>query len=280
MGSTTPSVAGLILAVVPLLVFAVVVPYLIRRRRALATVAAESALSRQARLITSPVRIGGARRANVISEPVAAARVALRAGVVSAPVAATKCQSQPNTPEAIMDLDTAAPASTDPGAPVAPAAVLKRRANYLAVRRSRARRRLVLVVALSLVTLLMWMDFMWLAHGVFWWHAVIPTALLGATLVLGRLAAMAATKADQEFAAKYGAPSSSRATRAGLAADHDGYSEVEPDAAPADSPPIAGSVTELMPAAERRAAVAAAMRDDSTNEIRWALAGPALRPAS
>lgn len=74
------------------------------------------------------------------------------------------------------------------------------RLTVIEERARRARRRLVLTLVLLVATVAGWVAVA--TAQVVWWAALVPTALLAVVLVLGRLAAMSARKADQRRAAE------------------------------------------------------------------------------
>lgn len=90
------------------------------------------------------------------------------------------------------------------------------RLAVLEERARRARRRLVLTLVLLVATAAAWAAVA--AALLVWWAALVPTALLGVVLVLGRLAAVSARRADERRAAERRAAERQAAQARSLAA--------------------------------------------------------------
>jgi len=73
------------------------------------------------------------------------------------------------------------------------------RVAYLQLRAERARRRLIISIVLLVFTAALWSYRLIPGFSYPWWYALVPTALLLAVLVSGRLAARAAAANDQRY---------------------------------------------------------------------------------
>jgi hypothetical protein len=305
--ANTPSVAGIVLLVFLALGVFVLVPGLTSRRRAFLNAKTEAELSPEARLIgtgsvESVNQMAAAKRskARQVHAEASEYQVSLQAGEISKPVPKV---TEPNVMSHFEEAEFTLPEA----GPV----IDTQRATQLRERAQAAKRRLRLVIGLIVLGAVAWLVPMLpltnasgeALPALQWpqWPAWIITGLLAVVLVLGRLASLGWQRIDQQYATTQGdalnvvtPPSAEAAPRAELyPADElsdfsQGYfpnlaepvvAQVIADIAddeseyPAESAPVANVVpfTQVIPAADLAAAVAATMEDDPEAETRWSL---------
>jgi len=152
------------------------------------------------------------------------------------------------------------------------------RQAYLKLRAARARRRLILSIILLVFTAATWGDRYIPGFWYPWWYALVPTGLLLAVLVSGRLAARAAKANDLQYA---------RTLKSGQRQANAAPSQVMDDAAATElagslgyfneepAEPLVNNVipvppTQLIPEADQLLAVMENLRDDPEFEADWA----------
>lgn len=265
-----PSVAGLAVVGLLLLALAFMVPKFARYRRNLVNASRVCELSPAAHVVTTKTPGHG----GPIIEPQSAARhhVSLQAEIKN------------ENPAAKMSNQELTVKSQRPLAPVN-SPVSAGRIAYLRLRAQRARRRLNLSVFFLLCTAAAWGYQHVPGFGFPWGYALIPSALLLAVLVSGRMAAIAAKANDQRYFASLGAENRrNRQFEIPInALDDEGYldDEYENFDEEVDLPyandriVIPVPATQLIPEADQRLAVLENLKDDPEFlETNWSLGTP------
>lgn len=303
--SLTPSVAGLVVVGLLLLALALLVPGFVQHRKTISNLSESCELSREAHVVTTktPGHGGPVIEPRSLGQP----KVVLRAGCVPG-CRPDKTPANPQLKEPTMpklfggnrSKQVKAASIAKPSHPVGvgnPAA----RAAYLKLRAARAHKRLILTLVLLAFTADLWGARLIPTFWYPWWYGVIPTALLLAVLIAGRMAARAAHANDLRYSSAQrtsqrrnsssrlsgsnGLSGSSQPVFASVVmddADAEVYQQFEEIAVPIYDEPVFVNdqvrlpvpATQLIPEADQRLAVLNNLKDDPEVETSWSLGTP------
>ena len=266
-----PSVAGLVAVGLLMLGFVVIVPMFIRNRRTIVNVSQACELSPEARVVTTKTPGHGGPVIELVNHN--RPKVSLLA--------------REFTKEPPMSQVAAVPVgSSGAGTP----GLTPGRVAYLKLRAARARRRLVLTLVLLALTGAAW-GYPFIPGVAYpWWVGLIPTGLLLAVLVTGRLAARAAKASDLAYRSgqsaslrQASANSQGQATYVNYSDDveyeDDDFDFDDDDALPYindqyvnEQHHLPVAATQFIPEVDQRLAVINNLKDDpELAETRWSL---------